>query len=253
MPASSTATHRGRTITFTEADHRYTDDRGELYKSVSTLVHEYAQPFDAKSTAARMESQGRGDATALIESWDATRDEACEYGTRVHETAEAALRNDPPPRKPRDEKERRAFQAVWKFCKEQILTRLQVLSIEQILFNPRYYICGTADLLCRRPDGSLLILDWKTNREIKREGFKGVMMRDPVSHLPDCNLSHYSLQLNIYRQLIYSNRYTPRTMPINMMLLYINPETFEVEKIPVPDMSAEALALILDDVTNVPF
>ena len=47
----------------------------------------------------------------------------------------------------------------------------------------------------------------KTNKEIKEKGFtnwEGITskMYKPVSHLDDCNLKHYNLQLSLYAYII---------------------------------------------------
>jgi len=51
------------------------------------------------------------------------------------------------------------------------------------------------------------IIDYKTNKEIKEKGFtnwEGITskMYNPVSHLDDCNLNHYNLQLSLYAYII---------------------------------------------------
>ena len=67
-------------------------------------------------------------------------------------------------------------------------------------------LCGQADLVSI-VNGKINILDYKTNKEIKEKGFtnwEGITskMYNPVSHLDDCNLNHYNLQLSIYAYII---------------------------------------------------
>ena len=67
-------------------------------------------------------------------------------------------------------------------------------------------ICGQADLVSI-VNGYINILDYKTNKEIKENGFKnweGVVskMFKPVNNLEDCNLNHYNLQLSLYAYII---------------------------------------------------
>jgi len=88
------------------------------------------------------------------------------------------------------------------------------------VFDPLLLISGTIDILCDRPS-DFVILDWKTNRD----GLKfnsGYYKKDkstvpnqltnewvdtkefmlaPLNHLPECNGSHYSMQLSIYARL----------------------------------------------------
>jgi hypothetical protein len=67
-------------------------------------------------------------------------------------------------------------------------------------------LCGQADLVTI-VNGKINILDYKTNKEIKKKGFtnwEGITskMYNPVSHLDDCNLKHYNLQLSLYVYII---------------------------------------------------
>jgi len=67
-------------------------------------------------------------------------------------------------------------------------------------------LCGQADLVSI-VNGKINILDYKTNKEIKKKGFtnwEGITskMYNPVSHLDDCNLKHYNLQLSLYAYII---------------------------------------------------
>lgn len=49
---------------------------------------------------------------------------------------------------------------------------------------------------------SLIIVDYKSNKEIKFKPYKGQKMTGVLSHLDDCNYIHYSLQLNGYQYIL---------------------------------------------------
>ena len=88
------------------------------------------------------------------------------------------------------------------------------------VFDPELLISGTIDILCDRPT-DFVILDWKTNRgglqfesgyykkdkttipnQLTNEWVrKDDKMLPPLNHLPECNGSHYSMQLSIYARL----------------------------------------------------
>jgi ATP-dependent exoDNAse (exonuclease V) beta subunit len=251
MPKTSTATHNDRTLTFTEEGHTYTDDLNRNYTSVTTLLHQYAQPFDAQANASRMQAQGRGTATDLIAAWDEKRELACAYGTRVHETAEAILQGRQPPHSPESDKERAAFAAVWEFCHAKILPTLTVLGCEIMVFNPHWCIAGTIDLALRDKDGTIWICDWKTNERIRREGFKGQAMLPPVAHLPDCELSRYSLQLATYQLILTHGGYLPHDTKFRRAIFHVAGN--QVEPIIADDLTRDAAAILLDNLVAVPF
>jgi ATP-dependent exoDNAse (exonuclease V) beta subunit len=252
MPADSQSTHLGTTVTFRDEGHTYRDDRGTPYVSVTTLLHRYAQPFDAPATAARMEAQGKGRAADLLASWDANRDEACDYGTRCHETAEAILQGLPLPHEPRDEKERTAFASIWEFCQDTILPAFDVIACELLVFHPDWYVAGTIDLPLREKEtGTVWLADWKTNRQIRREGFKGSTMLWPVSHLPDCELSRYSLQLSTYEWILRAAKWTEPETAFRRAIFHVTADGVEV--IETDDLAKESAAILLDNLTGVPF
>lgn len=84
-----------------------------------------------------------------------------------------------------------------------------------------YLISGTLDILCYRPT-DFVILDWKTNRNglqfesgyFKKDKttkpaqltneyvFKDERMLPPLSHLPNCNGYHYTMQLSSYARMV---------------------------------------------------
>lgn len=84
-----------------------------------------------------------------------------------------------------------------------------------------YLISGTIDILCIR-DTDFVILDWKTNRKglqfeagyfekdkttiPQQETNKYIVTKDkmnpPIQHMPDCNGTHYTLQLSIYALMV---------------------------------------------------
>lgn len=77
---------------------------------------------------------------------------------------------------------------------ETFRSRLDILDVEKIVFSPFLPtpIAGTIDLLARsRKDGSICVLDWKTNKSIDQENKWGKYGLDPIKHVPDTPLGHY--------------------------------------------------------------
>jgi ATP-dependent exoDNAse (exonuclease V) beta subunit len=237
MPATTQATHNGITITFTEEDHSYVDDRGEVYTSATTFLKRFFEPFDADKTAARMESQGRGDAEKLKAKWAAKGAVACDYGTRVHETAEAILLGSPVPHQPRNEKERAAFSLVRDFCHTSILANFEVVACELLVFSPDRLIAGTLDLLLRTPDHArYIICDWKSNEKIATQGFQGRKALYPIDHMQDCDFTKYTLQLNTYETLLLEEGHFGDDRPIPQIdkrLFWVKPDGSMVQPIAI--------------------
>lgn len=100
------------------------------------------------------------------------------------------------------------------------VTRGYTIYSEIAVFDPELLISGTIDILCYRPT-DFVILDWKTNRDglqfesgyYKKDKTKipnqltnewvrkNDKMLPPLNHLPECNGSHYIMQLSNYALL----------------------------------------------------
>jgi hypothetical protein len=86
---------------------------------------------------------------------------------------------------------------------------------EHMVYLKSAGLCGQSDLV-EVIGGEVHITDYKTNKEIKTEGFtnwEGITtkMNSPVSHLDDCNVNHYALQLSLYMYIIL--KHNPRLKP----------------------------------------
>jgi len=100
---------------------------------------------------------------------------------------------------------------------------------EHLVYLKSFGICGQGDRI--EVIGSFINLyDYKTNKEIKTEGFKGKdgrtkRMLPPLSHLDDCNFNDYALQLSIYMFIML--KHNPN---LNTGVMQIEHIEFEVEK-----------------------
>ena len=178
---------------FDEAPHKYTDTLGNEYRSVTTLVGDYYNHFNADYWAhKKAREQGKSEKQIRAE-WDRIKDEACERGTATHNGIEDAIKSvskfkeaikyleevksgrcitiaDIPDLMPRplDVEEFKVatnnkypeIYRVFDFYTE----RGYVIYSEIGAFLIDYLISGTIDIFCYRPT-DFVILDWKTNRD----------------------------------------------------------------------------------------
>lgn len=77
---------------------------------------------------------------------------------------------------------------------------------EVVVYNNEYGIAGTMDRL-EKFGIDIWIHDYKTNKEIKQEGFRQRSMKPPLIELQDCNYSHYLLQLSTYGWIMEEKGY----------------------------------------------
>lgn len=178
---------------FDEGPHKYTDTLGNEYRSVTTLIGDYYNHFDADYWAhKKAKEQGKSEKQIRAE-WDRIKDEACERGTKTHNGIEDAIKevskfkncirylNDtgsgrvitiadvpaliPTPLNIEEFKDATQnkypeIYRVFDFYTERGYTIYSEIGA----FLIDYLISGTIDIFCYRPT-DFVILDWKTNRD----------------------------------------------------------------------------------------
>jgi hypothetical protein len=214
-------------IQFEEETHTYTIDGTRAgWTSCTGFLHNFFGHFDADAVIAKMmaspkwfESKYFGKtAEEIKKQWSDKGKASSEAGTRMHldiehfynampatgaktaYTMEDGLAgmaiDDWPPQEG----------AEWNyFCDYQqtyvIPKGWQPFRTEWLVFDPEHKVAGSIDMLYMKPDGTLAIYDWKRIEELKTDNrFQSGL--GPVTHLPDTNYWHYSLQLNVYRYII---------------------------------------------------
>lgn len=252
MPSCSKATHpSGVEILFEEDTHRYSSTVGgtELtYTSGTTFVHKFFPPFDPTGEILRRKAAKEGkEPEALKAEWDANRDASCLFGTRTHAICEDVLLGRDQRYRPLNEKEERTF-AQGAVMAAKFRKGLDILGVEKIVFSPFLPnpIAGTIDLLARsRKDGSVLILDWKTNKSIDRYNRYNRFGLDPIRHVPDLNFYHYGLQLSLYQYLLTLGGYVPEGSKFKRAIIHLTEAGHEI--IMLPDMTSEVKDMIIRD------
>ena len=200
--------------------HKYTSEDGIDWLSVTSLISNFKQPFDADAIALKSSKNKKSKWYGMTpeeikEAWKAEAKRATDLGTWYHNCREQDI------------------------CEFQTIERQGVtvpifkpVEIDHIKHSPNQKlvdgvypehmvylksagICGQSDLV-EVINGVVNITDYKTNKEIKVEGFtnwEGVTqkMAHPVSHLDDCHLNHYALQLSMYMFIIL--KHNPKLRP----------------------------------------
>ena len=198
---------------FEEEGHKYNDTMGNEYLSVTTLIHDYYNHFDADYWAhKKAREQGKSE-KAIKAEWERIKNEACARGTKTHNGIEDAIKDVSKFKEATNNKYSEIYRVF-----EFYINKGYTIYSEIGAYLMDYLISGTIDIFCYRPT-DFVILDWKTNRDgLKFEA--GYYKKDkstipnqltdewvhqhnkkmlpPVAHLADCNGMHYSLQLSMY-------------------------------------------------------
>lgn len=250
MPSCSKAKNpRGVEITFTEEDHKYKSFINGLqinYVSGTTFLGKFFPQFDPTGIITARCAKKEGITVEEIkERWAAKGRESTRLGTRLHELCEDIILGRNVRNTPENIVESNRFKNGQKLA-TQLKHSIDVLGVEKIVFSHRLPtpIAGTIDLFGRsKKDGSYLILDWKTNKEIEKDNKYKKFCLAPIQHIPDTSLHHYALQLSLYQYLLKFEGYVEKDAKFKMALLHVTENA--AETIIVPDYTNEIKDLII--------
>jgi hypothetical protein len=217
-----------QTIIFIESSHTYYVrwfNNRHLYTSndtisVSKFVHNYFEHFDPDVAIAKMQKGSRwgkfhphwGKSAAEIKNeWAHNGKLARDQGTQLHYLLECFYNGS-------DLRPWANFKVIRQFIQWHyscIHGKLVPFRTEMRLRSQNVLrLTGTIDMLYIQEDhpppaatGGVLLLhmkDWKFSKEIKTDN-RYSAGTGLCSHLPDCNYSHYCLQLNTYQTLLEDN------------------------------------------------
>jgi hypothetical protein len=214
-------------VKFYEKDHKYKIN-GELCKySVTTLLKNYAEEFDSAGVAKNVAFKQGRPVEDILKEWNFKKEYACFKGTDFHKYVENFLNKKfvsldmdgfhymlfQEGQESDAEKKKEQYRETMRFMVKNFLNFYKwydesyyCIRSEFVVGDVDSKICGTIDNLSyNRKTKNLSIFDYKTNQSIKTEGFNGKTMLNGLSHLQDCELSKYSLQLHIYKKIVEKN------------------------------------------------
>lgn len=228
------------TLLFDEGRHEYRLDDGAFewedktaFPSVTQFIGHYIPPFDEAGAAANAARRSGTTPDEVLKKWAASREYACDFGTRVHANQEAMLLGRTPPNRPRDERERRIMAAGWQAVSMLFAAGWRTMAAEMMVGSVRYRLAGTVDAILTRGKNEVLVADWKTNRELSASSKYGTKFLPPLDDLDDCELNKYAIQLNLYRKILLSDGYLPATANVRMCIVHLRedgPKVHEVER-----------------------
>lgn len=239
---------RDADISFEEGPHIYTvkGDRGG-YTSVTTFNHSHFSHFDADKIASGIvkKTQWKNDPTYkyyqmskedIIKSWTKNGETASGAGTCMHNDIEhfyngMDVKNDS-----------EEFQYFRNFLAD--FPELKPYRTEWMVYYEELKLSGSIDMVYENPDGTLQIYDWKRCKEIQYDDAYGKFAQTTcISHLPDTNFWHYSLQLNTYKTIL-EHKYGKKITNLALVCLHPDNPNKNYEVITVPFMDAEMEGLM---------
>ena len=200
-----------------------------IWVSVTTLLGHLKQPFDsdaiAKKSSKSKSSKWHGMTIQEIQDvWKKESERACTLGNWYHDQREADITGCTTIN--RHDKELPVIRPMFDEHGQKTAPSQKMIEgiyPEHMVYLRSVGICGQSDLV-EVANGEVHITDYKTNKEIKKESYKNwegqsQKMLFPVSHLDDCNLMHYNLQLSIYMYMII--KHNPNLKPGKLTIHHI--------------------------------
>ena len=243
---------RDNRIRFEDLGHSYfidgvKCDKDKGWTSCTSLVHGQFPHFNPDLTVNRMmksknwpNSKYYGmDKKAILKQWDDAGLISRELGTKMHLMIEQVYNEDSPNNIDVSgiESEETIFNKFYDEHKNLIPHRTEML-----VFDEELKLTGSIDMIFENEDGTLSIYDWKRSKSIDMKNKYGKSKVFELSHLPDANGVHYSLQLNIYKKMLEKN-YNKVVRDLYLIRIYPGIDTYE--KIKCLDLSKE-----VDDLFN---
>lgn len=243
---------RDKHIHFEEISHTYTIDLTpphKPYTSVTTWIHDLFPHFNADKIIDRMMNSKRWPTSPyygqtkeeIKKSWDKNRDEAASSGTKMHYQIECFYNLDSNEQRDLIETcdsfasidgEEPVVPLEFSYFIEYEKQRLGKVIFpeydlipyrtEWTIFDESLFIAGSVDMIyeCRKT-GHLVIVDWKRSKEIKKtNGWESAIV-ECISHIPNSNYWHYSLQLNMYKYIL-EKQYGKKVVDLCLVCLHPN-------------------------------
>lgn len=244
-------------ITYHDAPHDYIID-GTKYNSCTGLLGEYKEKFDQDKWSKIKAEQDGVKQHEMLRKWALINKIATTKGTIIHNYIEDKLANKVFPYPDQyvfDEVGVLEFKAIEEVKQkvdilqkmadnflEKIKGRLLPIKSELVVGDLDYKLCGMVDqLFYNHKAKELQIWDWKTNKKLTRKNYYGKKMLGDLSHLDECHLNTYSLQLAVYKHIIEKNT-NIRLGKSHLVWFFEGNPTYEV--IACKDLSAEAKLIL---------
>jgi hypothetical protein len=260
-------------IHFEEGPHKYTIQGiagitpESAFTSVTTLVHQHFEHFDAKKIiAGMMRNQKKWNdpianakyygksAQEIEQMWSTAGRDAAMAGTEMHYKIECFYNADAAPETapavPADTTPE--FKYFLNFNRDCVATetpKLRPYRTEWTVFHEEARIAGSIDMVYevidpaaeQQQEQRLAIYDWKRCREITKTNRANKFATHPaIEHIPDSNFWHYALQLNIYKYILQSKYGKTIT---DLYLVVLHPEAQNYQCVKLPDLQSEVAEL----------
>jgi hypothetical protein len=233
---------RDQYITFEEGPHIYTVHGDSSFTSVTTWNHHHFSGFNGEKAVENiLRSKKRTDPSypyfgmtkeEILEKWKSSGKEASLAGTQLHFDIECYYN------KIENKNDSIEYSYFLKFVED--FPDLKPYRTEWMVYYEELKLAGSIDMIFENEKGELIIYDWKRCKEIENDkgDFTQYSTTKCISHLPDTNFWHYSLQLNMYKTIL-EHKYDKKVVGLFLMRLHPDNVYKTYERIEIPFLDKE--------------
>ena len=202
--------------TFIEDGHYYLCNGKKVGISTTKLISQYEQEFDSDTISQQVADKRGISQQEVLKEWRIENLHSTIKGSFIHEFAQSLW-------------ESKEYKFDYSNVPKEIdLDRLksdieklipqafnfyndykdmyELIGCEIYLGDEEFDECGATDqIMLNKYTGGTAIIDYKTNKEIKRESYRHKKMLVPLHKFDDCNYIHYSIQLSDYKYKFEKN------------------------------------------------
>ena len=196
--------------TFIEDGHYYLCNGKRVGISTTGLISQYENHFDSETISQQVANKRGISQQEVLEEWRIENLHSTIKGSFIHEFAQSLWEGKEYvfdySKVPKEIDIDRLKSDINKLIPQAInfyndyKDMYELIGCEVYLGDEDFDECGATDqILYNKYTGGIAIIDYKTNKEIKRESYKHKKMLIPLNKFDDCNHVHYSLQLSGYK------------------------------------------------------
>lgn len=207
---------------FFEEDHHYEYKGKRVGTSVTTYYAEYENEFNEEEVASRVALKENKSVSEILDQWRTTNEQACLKGSICHENVQNMFEgiNIPYDNKNLTEATKIDIENIFKQEENfynDFKDKFELVANEYVIGSKdnEFDIASAVDsLFINNLTGGLVMVDYKTNTDIykdekyyKSQKKQIPKMKVPLHKLDDTKITHYAIQLSIYKYLIekYTN------------------------------------------------
>lgn len=197
---------------FVESTHSYYYNGKRVRYSVTQYIDRFFEPFDSQGISARYAKKHHVKQEGVLADWERKGKISSIAGTIIHSYMENAKRgktfdidysaaiNEGVHEEVKERVEKLLPQA--KAFHADTLNKLYPVHLEYTV-GIKDIIAGNIDMLCWNSYAQeFQIWDYKNLKEFSTSNYFGKWAKESFSHLQDCSMTHYSIQLNMYKAII---------------------------------------------------